>query len=504
MFKSNHSKYRIPPVFWASLVLLAAVLFPILQADRFISDDWRRAVSGQTGWTDDGRPLTELTMRIADLGSPVLDISPVPQLGALVCFAAITVVLARKFRIRSPVAAALIFLPLAANPLTLRNIAHKFDSLPIALSILCAVLPIALSRSNGWMGRVWECLLLVASLCLYQASVNFYLVFAVLELVLLQRESVEPQLLFRTCIIRLVQFIAALLIYRLIASLTVRGDYAVQASQLAIAPHDLPLAIDKVLSVWSFIWHKFPALFRVVFGGILALGALVMLSIELRYFWRLRGNQRPLTLIGVAVLLLLIPAAWLLGATGPLIFLREFAPSLTRVDGGFGALLASALILLIWPIISSGIRERWQIAFLCIPGLLLTSFAAIYANTQKQQRIYEEQIGARLSADIRRIAIEEPIKSVSFRGDVGFAPLVSRAEQRFPIIKYLVDIDLREGLTFSSSVLRYYQIPGLEASNQPDPLSNTVAPCDSPPSLIDPNYTITRCGDHLVVMLTAG
>jgi Glucosyl transferase GtrII len=501
---SNYSKYRISPVFWASLVLLAAVLFPILQADRFISDDWRRAVSGQTGWTDDGRPLTELTMRIADLGSPMLDISPVPQLGALVCFAAIAVILARKFLIKSPIAAAIIFLPLAANPLTLRNIAHKFDSLPIALSILCAILPIASSPSNRWLARAWECALLVGSLCLYQASLNFYLVFAGLELIKLQRESVPPHFLFRTALVRLIQLVAALLIYHLIAAVTVRGDYAVQASQLAIGLRDLPTAIDKELSVWGFIWHKFPPLFRVVFGGILALGTLVVIWIELRYFWGYRRNQGPLILIGLAGLLLVIPAAWLLSAIGPLIFLREFAPSLTRVDGGFGALLSSALIVIVWLLISSEISERWQIAFLCVPGVLLISFAAIYANAQKQQRIYEEQIGARLSTDIRRMQIEEPIQSVAFRGDVGFAPLVSRAEQRFPIIKYLVDIDLREGLTFSSSVLRYYRIPGLEVSNQPDPSSSTAAPCDSPPSLVDPNYTITRCGDRLVVTLTAG
>lgn len=223
----NYSKHRISPVFWASLVLLATVLFPILQADRFISDDWRRAVSGETGWTDDGRPLTELTMRIADLGSPMLDISPVPQLGALVCFAAIAVILARKFLIKSPLAAAIIFLPLAANPLTLRNIAHKFDSLPIALSILCAILPIASSPSNRWLVRAWECALLVASLCLYQASLNFYLVFAGLELIKLQRESAPPHLLFRTAVVRLIQLVAAVLIYHLIAAVTVRGDYAV-------------------------------------------------------------------------------------------------------------------------------------------------------------------------------------------------------------------------------------------------------------------------------------
>jgi hypothetical protein len=169
---------------------------------------------------------------------------------------------------------------------------------------------------------------------LYQASLNFYLVFAGLELIKLQREFVPPHLLFRTAIIRLAQLVAALLIYHLIAVVTVRGYYAVQASQLALGPRDLPLAINKELSVWSFIWHKFPPLFRVVFGGILALGTVIIVWIELRYFWRLGRSQRPLTLVGLAALLLLIPAVWLLSAMGPLIFLREFAPSLTRVDGG--------------------------------------------------------------------------------------------------------------------------------------------------------------------------
>jgi hypothetical protein len=504
MAELNYSKYRISPIFLASIVLLGAVFFPILQADRFISDDWNRAVLGKSGWVADGRPLTELVMRVVDLGSPMLDISPVPQLGALACYAGITVILARKFRITSPVAAALIFLPLVANPLTLRNIAHRFDSLPIALSILFAILTITLSRPNDWLNRIGGCLLLVGSLCLYQASINFFLVFAVLELILLQRDSARPQTLFRTCAIRVVQLLVALAIYRAIAALTVRGDYAVQASQLALGISDLPSALANELAVWSFVWHKFPLLFRIVFTVIIGAGLSLMSWTAARYTWRVRINSSPFLLICLAGLALIIPVAWLLSAMGPLVFLRQFGPSLTRVDGGFGALLSSGLILITWSIISSGIQERWLIAVLSIPGLLLISFAAIYANAQKEQKIYEEQIGTRLSNDLRRMQINQPILSVSVYGNVGLAPLVARAERRFPIIKYLVEVDLGGEAPFTSSVLSYYRIPSVSSGTQTGPQSETAIPCDSPPCLLDPNYSITRCGDRLIVTLTPG
>jgi Glucosyl transferase GtrII len=503
MTKSNYLKYRISPIFLVSIVLLATVFFPILQADRFISDDWNRVVLGKSDWDADGRPLTELIMRVVDLGLPMLDISPLPQLCALACYAGIAVVLARKFRIISPVAAALVFLPIAANPLTLRNIAHRFDSLPIALSILFAVLPITLNRPNDWLNRIGGCLLLVGSLCLYQASINFFLVFAVLELVSLQRDFARPQSVFRICSIRVIQLLAALIIYLAIAALAVRGEYAVHASQFALDLHDLPLAVDNELAVWSFVWHKFPLLFRIVFTIILGAGISLMIWTTARYVWCVRKNSSAFLLIFLSGLVLIIPIAWVLSAMGPLVFLRRFGPSLTRVDGGFGALLSSALILIIWSLVSAGARERWQILILSIPGLLLISFAAIYSNAQKEQKRYEEQIGTRLSSDLRRVQLNEPITSISVHGNVGLAPLVARAEHRFPIIKYLVEIDLGEA-EFTSSVFRYYQIPSVDSSARLDVPNDATPPCDNPPSLVDPNYTITRCGDRLFVKLTSG
>ncbi|HTK00631.1 MAG TPA: glucosyltransferase domain-containing protein, partial [Bordetella sp.] len=121
-------------VFIAALLLYALVIWPIIHADRFYIDDLGRARSGYLGWTSDGRPLSNLVVETLNLGAPISDLSPLPQLLALLLLAYLAVTLARKFEIPGAWRAPLILAPLAANPFFLENLSYKFDVLPMTLA----------------------------------------------------------------------------------------------------------------------------------------------------------------------------------------------------------------------------------------------------------------------------------------------------------------------------------------------------------------------------------
>jgi len=139
--------------FLVSLFLYSLILAPILRADRYYVDDWGHALLGYSQWANDGRPLTDLLMRILGGHPPLVDFSPLPQIGAIAVLSYLSVLVARKFKLCGAVIAALATLPLGANPFFLENLSFKFDSLPMALSMFLVLLPILSTKANNW--RSW-------------------------------------------------------------------------------------------------------------------------------------------------------------------------------------------------------------------------------------------------------------------------------------------------------------------------------------------------------------
>jgi hypothetical protein len=102
--------------FIISLFLYTLVLLPILIADRYNLDDWDRSVLGYVNWGRNGRPLTDVVMGALSMGKPLVDFSPICQIGAIICLSWLSAVVARKVGIGRPLIASLATLPLGANP----------------------------------------------------------------------------------------------------------------------------------------------------------------------------------------------------------------------------------------------------------------------------------------------------------------------------------------------------------------------------------------------------
>jgi hypothetical protein len=488
--------------FTISLVLYALVLFPLLIADRYNVDDWGRSVRGYLNWRKDGRPLTDLIVRVLDLGTPLLDFSPICQIGAIVCLSWLSAVIARKFEIRRPFIAALAALPLGANPFFLANLSFKFDSLPMALSISLALIPIVLDDApdgNNRRSLLIGALLLLGSLCLYQPSLNAFLVFAAFEYLLLQRRNESSAHLTALVMRRVLQFAIAVLAYKFVAMHTVHGGYGIDHSSLVSGFSGLAMVKQNLAAFWSFPLQMLTGALRFTLLSPSLLALLASIAIGIRYSGR-TGRRSKFVWIGSAFL---TPIFVLFAVFGFLIFLQSPTGG-ARTCIGFGALLASSLILISSILTEYNVAGKLQCALLFIPAYTMIAFASIYANATKVQKDYEKHIAEKLSDDLKEVMATKPASALIIEGSVGSAPLVNRmVEDRYALLGHLVSVDLRSDETggFAHTVMRYL---GINLPSEPSKArrSSIVASiANATPLRINSYYEIFFLEDDLVVRL---
>jgi hypothetical protein len=489
--------------FLVSLLLHSLILAPILRADRYYVDDWGHALLGYSQWANDGRPLTDLLMRILGGHPPLVDFSPLPQIGAIAVLSYLSVLVARKFKLCGPINAALATLPLGANPFFLENLSFKFDSLPMALSVLLVLLPVLSTPADTWRSWIAGILLLTASLCFYQPSINAFLVFLMLELVFLQLDLAPLIRLCRSFAFRVLQLFSGLVLYRVVAAITVRGAYAVQHTTTDLT--NFGLLEQNWIKSWSFIvnslWYGFRWLFILPIAG----GGIVILLIGIRHaksnralhprwLWAIASYATP------PVILLL----WLNAAVAVLLILTDSPIGSCRTMIGTGALLTSSLILLSTFFSQLKVPYAWICLGLVIPGYTMVNFASVYSNSLKEQKSYEANIASRLSDDIWKILDQYPVNRISIEGNVGFSPFVSHNLGRFRLLGSLVPVDLRSDADggFARTVLSSYgiDIRGRPAKGERQQLLTQTSKAS--PMIRTRHYELYRINSDLVVFFS--
>jgi hypothetical protein len=490
------------PTFFISLCLYSLILVPILMADRFHVDDWGRSTMGYANWGLDGRPLTDLLVYTLDMGKPLVDFSPISQIGSIVCLSWLSVMMARKFEIKGPLIASLTTLPLGANPFFLANLAFKFDSLPMVLSLLLALLPILLDTEKDLRSLLLGTLLLLVSLCMYQPSLNAFLVIVCLEHLFNQKKNETPAVIMLTIKRRTIQLLISIALYRAVALFTIHEKYSIEHSSLVSGGGAFQTVLNNLVTFWFFPTQMLTGSLRSTLVLPIVVALLLSIGVGLKYSITISHRMKALWIGGAFA----VPIFMLLGTFGFLIFLQSPTGG-ARTFIGFGALLASSLILIYFVFCQCNVPSGLQCTLLIIPAYTMIAFAAIFSNATKAQKDYEQHIAEKLSDDLKEVTAQEPASSLILEGSVGYAPLVKQmANKRYRLLYHLVPVDLRaaEPGGLSHAVLRYFgiylpvktpgaQIPGIIAeTTTSDPLRNFFY------------YKIFRIGDDIVVRLTSG
>jgi len=442
-------------VFVTLLGLYSLILLPILRANRYYNDDLKRALIGRTGWDATGRPLTNLLMRMLQCyDHAMVDISPLPQIGAIAILAWVGVLIARRYAITPPWLAALLALPLGGQPFFLENLSYKFDALSMGLAVLLALLPVLAlkdDRRGWWLGV----LALFGSLNFYQPAINAYLVFVLLDLVLAQLDDLPPRRLARQLSVRALQLAAAMLIYHVLVGIHING-WVKQRGEMIHGLHELPRVISNGFDFYGFVVDSFNGHWWMYFAPLLGLMALVPVAIGFGYARRIRHDQGASVGVLMLVVTVLLPVIALASALGPMLLLVDplIAP---RVLIGMGALLAVILIVVQTALRRWRWSDRWVASAACMLALGMASFASAYGNAQEEQKNYEDRIASRLADDLSELKASRSIDSFLVDGTPGYSPITAHVAEQFPLMRTLVPTYISSEDNFHTHIfLKYY------------------------------------------------
>ena len=131
----------IKPGLWVFAVYLLGIL-TVIRANYLYLDDIKRAVDGSRYWYNWSRYISEILSIFVHADTRLTDISPLPQLLAIVFLSISSVLLVYITGNKKITAVRLLAsIPLGLSPYILSCLAYKYDSPYMALSILASIVP---------------------------------------------------------------------------------------------------------------------------------------------------------------------------------------------------------------------------------------------------------------------------------------------------------------------------------------------------------------------------
>lgn len=476
--------------FSAALIMFGLILWPILHADRLYIDDMGRASEGYLGWGSDGRPLANVLMEVVNAGTPLTDITPVPQLAALLMLAGLAALIGRRFKLPGSWLPALCALPLAGSPYYLENLSYKFDVLTMTSALVLAAIA-ALDPLRGKLQLPRKMLLLLMALCLYQPAANVYVLLVIAQLIAGQLRDTEPGALLRELASQIGATLVACLLYVLVLRHTVRGGYSDAHSSID------PSAFAANL---AHFWHYVLMTMTTLRGWVLLIlaGVAVPLTLlgALRYAVRHWPRAGVGTRIALGLAVPLLPLALLIAPWGPMLVLAEpvYAP---RVMIGFGALMTTSALILAAAAPRLRADYRYVIGLLVLPAAVMVVIASVYGNSLEQQKAYEDNLSGNMVDDVAALRLQTQLDGIALIGEAGHPPIVRHNMRKHPILAELLPVHLTQGWGWASEQLRIFG---------PVPPMRTVAP-ETVAELIGQKPDIARAAyrvyvrDHVAIFM---
>ncbi|HBC1297527.1 TPA: glucosyltransferase domain-containing protein [Escherichia coli] len=464
--------------------------FPFMLHGVYFVDDWMRSDIGRTSWEQNGRPLSAVIMSLLSMSGGdlrffgdgvVSDIFP----GSLFMTCAVMVIagvlIYDALRLSSPFSkfacATLVFV----NPFWIGNLAFRFDTLVMSLSFLFSACAAINSNKNTIKSNIFSIILMVLTLCTYQASINVYigLFFAFVALRISDRATWFSLFKFSTSYVAVL--ISAYAIYKLLILNNIElSDYTKYSGELISTDMDFMAAISDNFDKYSTIGLN-------AFHGTLYAVMILIIAISC--------IAPPLAIKSATPvqksLLFIAPLLVALSSIVTLLVLKH--PALTsRVFIGFSAVM----IYSIWAldIINRRYAHSLSLIFMIMVALLSSSVSNAMNDTQR----FERFIAQRIADKLYDLGFKDGDK-VFYTGRPGTPDAPRRASEKNPFInEFLVSSFANHN--FKYSLMRQYNV----RSATPDIYA--VAPytslCDKSKEIFADNLmTICRVKDAFVVKI---
>ena len=427
-----------------SITLFA--LSSLLIANVLYSDDFTRVTTGETLWNDNGRPLSSFVSILLQLGQPLTDVSPLPQLLAFALYALSGIYLAKLFEVNNFLLVTLCGTIFSLNPFNLQNFTFVFDSFPMALAVLTSVLAAFitsitvgknLKKSDLIYSLGTAVLLLLSSLCLYQAATSVYIViflFYALVQLLNQQNKYQIKYVFKAALV----LITSLVLYLPIKNYFITNSYNLYHSETIYFSEAPRKIVGNLNAFWQTI--KFQIGSNNIIDNLLYVLLIATLSVVIiKAIYQIKDNHQRHKLLFFAcllsylLLLMISPLGMMLVLKNPI-----FAP---RTMMGFTTLVTVCCLVLAKLVLTANFKKlRYCLAaFFCIMILAFANVSFTLGNVLYAQNIQDEIIATVLISDLGEIvpklpiSLQHPILAVVNSLEYTYGN--TKAYEKYPLLK---------------------------------------------------------------------
>lgn len=417
-------KFMVKPCLLLAAIYTLAIS-ALLRANYNYRDDLKRVISGRKGWEDYGRYLSNFLSSVIHADSYLTDVSPLPQLIAVLFLAMSGIILwhslSKKRKISVWDLAALV--PLGVSPYFLACISYKYDSPYMALSIFMSVLPI-LFIERGTLTYLCAVTLGTFLMCAtYQASSGIFPMLVLLLCMRLWNQGEDMQAIRKLAVTSAVGYLAGLMIFKLFLMPPSNRKYVVTS----LPPWErlIPETATHLAKYFSLIWEGFKQEWLIL---ILCMAAAVIV-VMIRDSKRNKFAAAFLSVITLSAMLLLSFGVYPV-LSKPLFYARAMY--------GFGVFIS----LLGVCISTSDKMYCGKLACLAL-GWCFFVFSFTYGNALQIQEDYAKFRVEEVLDDLKDMDIMTPENShekisIQFSGAIGYAPAIKHMPKDSKIMEQLI------------------------------------------------------------------
>ena len=503
-------------IFFITLFSMSSLLL----ANLLYSDDLTRVTTGETFWNDNGRPFASLISIGLQLGKPLTDISPLPQVLAFAIYSLSAVYLGKLFKVNDLLLLTLSGVIFVLNPFNLQNFVFVFDSFTMAVAVLtstlaalsiCLVFSDRFSKKEKIISFSLSLLSLLCSICLYQPATSVYLVTCFFDALvkLLNRQNKKS---FQTFIASIIILFFSFAFYIPLKNLYINNAYNLHHSQLIAFSTFPQKPINNLLASWKNIQQPlgdgtlinllyilfFMTIATIIVNGIVSQKKSITKS-------RFKSSLQYLSILSLIIFYIL---CLIIGVSGVMLILENpiFAP---RAMMGFGTLVAICCLFLSHEFLLKNQKpfKYCLISFLCILSIAFANVSFTLGNVLYAQNVQDELIATILVSDLGEIVPKLPISlhhpTLAIVNSLEYTYGNIQAYKKYPILNkitwYYLKTNQVQFYTKLETLGFKFTTPGYEehvftgANNQFEPKTEAL--------LIRPLYKIYFENNDLIVVV---
>ncbi len=479
----------------------AFYVLPIILANRYYNDDLSRTLYAYAGWTQDGRPLSQLILYFVSGWKPLADISPLNLLMGVVLLVMSLTIYARKNLsfIANKTCVAMALLMVLVQPFDLQSISYKYESL---FMLLALSIPFLLFSTNEdvslWIKLGVSVITGVMIMSIYQAVLGMFLILELVQMYLcmqIQRKSFKDY--FKAELPRLAGVMAGALFYvvAIAPRFVDKKGWRHEASQVSLGLNGRAVAnffenIKRGLAYQLQVLHGTSKLYIV---SLLLLCTLTVIAIVMQCWKNHRKEEHNASVWLMDVLLVLLPLAAVICVYLPMTVLSSMALKY-RVFFCFGGVL-----LLLALMIMGAFGNKCKILMVVMGACLFFQYSSVYAygNALKCQKEYEEYTVHSLAHDLETLNAEGDYQKVSYLGNAPKAKQLQTICEKYPFFDEIVPVYVTNDTWIGGVWVNHYLQDELEIC-EPDDSDITVAENETP-VLKNALYECYTTGDKIIV-----